>query len=87
MNDQKLAEDLRTLLASRSTADTTEVPIVVTVSGRPDASRLARTGMVVTRVFENIPAASGTASPRAIEALAGLDEVERIEHDSGTHSV
>jgi hypothetical protein len=81
MAQDKLSRDLKKVLA-RAATDAGDLPIVVLCSVPPDLPRLEEAGMSVSHVFESIQAASGRASRQAIEALAGLDDVVRIDLDS-----
>jgi hypothetical protein len=87
MRKDKLSFELREILRSAGTGDAADIAILVTCSEPPDRPLLEATGMIVSRVFENIPAAAGAASREVIESLARLDEVERIDFDSETHAV
>jgi hypothetical protein len=87
MQNRKISVELDEVLRSLPPGGAQDVPIVVTVTGRPDASRLTAAGMRGVRVFENIPAAAGRASERGVEALARLDEVVRIDFDGETRAM
>ncbi len=88
MTDTKISEELLALVRDASrTGDTREIPIIVTVSGRAGPSLLEAAGMVVSRVFENIPAVAGRCAPQAIAALARIEQVERIELDGEVRAI
>lgn len=58
-----------------------EVPVLATVKEWKGTAELENCGLKVGHTFESVAAVSGTASPAAIEELAALENVVKIEYD------
>jgi hypothetical protein len=77
-----ISEDLRERVAEAMSADPSrELPVIITLEPQAEPSALEATGVQLTRVFENIAAVAGRVSADAIDEVASLPHVERIEYD------
>ena len=74
-------ELLRELKRAEQTDPQQELPVIVTTAGQVNRAELEEKGLRITHVFEFISAVSGTLTPAEAQALAQLDQVERIEFD------
>lgn len=71
----------------RVTGGEAAIPVIVTVQPGTESTILRDTGLTVERVFENISAVAGTATPGAVDKLEALPVVERIEYDGPMHAI
>lgn len=61
-----------------------EIPVIITVTDWERRSELEAKGLQVSHSFEGILAVAGTLTCAEVEAIAQLDQVERIEFDGET---
>jgi hypothetical protein len=71
----------RRLNEARTTDPQREVPVIVTIKTGTDLAALEQNGLKIQRSFQNIPAVAGTLAAADVNALAQLDQVEKIEPD------
>jgi tripartite-type tricarboxylate transporter receptor subunit TctC len=71
----------RRLNEARTTDPQREVPVIVTIKAGTDLAALEQNGLKIQRSFQNIPAVAGTLAAADVNALAQLDQVEKIEPD------
>ena len=64
-----------------------EVPVIITVKEKADLDSLKKTGLKINHIYQNINAVSGTLPASAVNSVAKLDEVERIEFDGEVHAL
>ena len=64
-----------------------EIPVIVTITAGSDVETLARKGLKVQRVFENVPAVSGTLTATEVRELAEVEQVEKVEYDGEVHAL
>ena len=83
---QKISPELMARVES-ATAETQEIPVIVTLAPGTDAAVLDSTGIKVGRGMENIPAVAGTVAAEDVAKLAELTEVERVEYDGEMHAL
>ncbi|MGH9831755.1 MAG: protease inhibitor I9 family protein [Blastocatellia bacterium] len=75
-------ELLQELKRAEQTDPQREIPVIVTINGPINRAELEEKGLRIAQVFDFISAVSGTLTPAEAQALAQLDQVERIEFDS-----
>jgi CheY-like chemotaxis protein len=64
-----------------------EVPVIITVKENADLDSLKKTGLKINHIYQNINAVSGTLPASAVNSVAKLDDVERIEFDGEVHAL
>jgi hypothetical protein len=78
----KISNALSRRLNETATTDPQrEVPVIVTIKTGTDLAALEQKGMKIQHTFQNIPAVAGTLTASDVNALAELDQVEKIEPD------
>lgn len=84
----KISEELaRMVEEAHAEAPEREIPVIVTITEGSDVETLSRKGLKVQRVFENVPAVSGTATATEVRELAEVHQVERVEYDGEVHAL
>lgn len=64
-----------------------DVPVIITVKENADLESLKTTGLKINHIYQNINAVSGTLPASAVNSVAKLDDVERIEFDGEVHAL
>ena len=64
-----------------------DLPVIVTIKEDADLESLKTTGLKINHIYENINAVSGTLPASAVNSVAKLDDVERIEFDGEVHAL
>jgi hypothetical protein len=78
----KISNALSSRLSEAATTDPPrEIPVIVTVKTGADLATLEQKGLKIHHTFQNIPAVAGTLTASDVNALAELDQVEKIEPD------